>query len=111
MEALDKSLGHTISSQARWPASWNELKDRYPEKATFVLTICRITIAWYERLRWRLDTDHFPDWTEEFRLMLLVQGEESNCTLRFVLLICERTLFLFLSLGVFDLLARNNLGS
>lgn len=66
VEALEKTLGHKISPQAQWPALWNELKDRYPDKATFVPTICRITIAWYERLLWRLDSDHFSEWTEEF---------------------------------------------
>lgn len=66
VQALEKTLGHKISPQAQWPALWNELKDRYPDKATFVPTICRITIAWYERLLWRLDSDNFPEWTEEF---------------------------------------------
>ncbi|KAF9460027.1 hypothetical protein BDZ94DRAFT_1266936 [Collybia nuda] len=66
VEELEKTLGYNISPQAQWPALWSGLKDRYPDKATFVPTVCRITIAWYERLRWRFESDHFPDWTEDF---------------------------------------------
>jgi hypothetical protein len=65
VEALHKTLGHKIPPVAQWPALWGELQDHYPDKSTFVPTICRITIAWYECLLWRLDSENYPEWTEE----------------------------------------------
>ncbi|KAG6869935.1 hypothetical protein C0995_016162, partial [Termitomyces sp. Mi166 len=63
--SLEKTLGHRIEPIIQWPILWNELKDRYPDKATFVPSIARIVNAWYSRLLWRLDSDNFPEWTEE----------------------------------------------
>lgn len=77
VELLAKSLGHKVVPQAQWPALWNELKDRFPDKTTFVPTIARYAIAWYERLLWRLDSDLFPEWTEEF-LEVLSQASKGG---------------------------------
>jgi len=38
-------------------------------------SISRIVIAWYERFLWRLDSDNFPEWTEEL-LALLSEGRK-----------------------------------
>lgn len=73
--ALEKTLGHKIAPIVQWPKLWNELKDRFPDKSTFVPSITRIAIAWYERLLWRLDSDNFPEWTEEL-LALLSEGRK-----------------------------------
>lgn len=74
IEALQGTLGHKIIPQVQWSLLWDELKDRFPDKTTFVPTICRITIAWYERLLWRLDSENFPEWTEEVLGLLAQSG-------------------------------------
>ncbi|KAG6846199.1 hypothetical protein H0H93_015473, partial [Arthromyces matolae] len=48
---------------------------RLPDKATFVPTIARIVNTWYARLLWRLDSDNFPEWTEEL-LAILSSGKK-----------------------------------
>ncbi|KAF8069113.1 hypothetical protein FPV67DRAFT_1491177 [Lyophyllum atratum] len=73
--ALEKTLGHRIVPIVQWPILWNELQGRFPDKATFIPSISRIAIAWYDRLFWRLDSDNFPEWTEEL-LALLSQGRK-----------------------------------
>jgi len=72
--SLEKTLGHKVVPQVQWALLWNEQKDRFPDKATFVPAISRITIAWYERLQWRLDSDNFPQWTEELLELMSQKG-------------------------------------
>ncbi|KAL0574549.1 hypothetical protein V5O48_007412 [Marasmius crinis-equi] len=62
---LEKTLGHKIAAQAEWPALWTSLQARFPDKATFVPTIARYAIGWYERLLYRLENDVHAAWTEE----------------------------------------------
>jgi len=73
--ALEKTLGYKIVPLVQWPILWNELKDRFPDKSTFIPSMSRIVIVWYERLLWRIDGDNFPEWTEEL-LALLSQGKK-----------------------------------
>ncbi|KAF5378815.1 hypothetical protein D9615_007014 [Tricholomella constricta] len=70
--ALEQTLGHEIVPNVQWHILWDELKDRFPDKGTFVPFISRIVITWYERLLWRLDNNNFPEWTEE--LLGLLSG-------------------------------------
>ncbi|ESK91319.1 hypothetical protein Moror_2782 [Moniliophthora roreri MCA 2997] len=65
VEALNKSLGHQLTPEAEWPALWTNLQSRFPDKSTFVPTIVRYVIAWYERLLGRIENDNYTDWTEE----------------------------------------------
>ncbi|KAG6854501.1 hypothetical protein C0991_006103 [Blastosporella zonata] len=63
--SLQETLGLRIEPVISWTTLWNELKDRYPDKTTFIPSIVRIVNTWYSRLLWRLDSDNFPAWTEE----------------------------------------------
>ncbi|KAF8888562.1 hypothetical protein BD779DRAFT_449296 [Infundibulicybe gibba] len=71
VDALAQKLGHKVTPHIEWPALWNELKDGYPEKGTFVSTVARLIVAWYERLLWRLQSEMFPDWTEKLLSVLV----------------------------------------
>ncbi|KAG6916042.1 hypothetical protein DXG01_008666 [Tephrocybe rancida] len=68
--SLKETLGHRIEPIVQWPILWNELKDRFPDKSTFIPSIARIVNSWYARLLWRLDSDNFPEWTEELLAVL-----------------------------------------
>ena len=70
ISALETTLGHRVVPIVRWPVLWHALKDGFPDKETFVPTISRIGIAWYERLLFRLETDNFAEWTEKFLTLL-----------------------------------------
>ena len=70
ISALETTLGHKIVPIVRWPVLWDALKDHFPDKETFVPTISRVVIAWYERLLFRLETDNFAEWTEKFLTLL-----------------------------------------
>ncbi|KAG6828265.1 hypothetical protein H0H92_008608 [Tricholoma furcatifolium] len=70
ISSLEETLGHRIEPVVQWLGLWNELKDRYSDKATFVPSIARIVNAWYSRLSWRLESDNFPEWTEELLELL-----------------------------------------
>ncbi|RDB28047.1 hypothetical protein Hypma_002191 [Hypsizygus marmoreus] len=65
MASLEKTLGHKIVPYVQWPILWNELKDNFADKTTFIPTISRIAVAWYERLLFRFDNDDFAEWTEQ----------------------------------------------
>ncbi|KAG6815550.1 hypothetical protein H0H87_000633, partial [Tephrocybe sp. NHM501043] len=75
ISSLEETLGHRIEPIVQWAILWDELKDRYPDKTTFVPSIVRIVNTWYSRLLWRLDSDNFPEWTEEL-LGLLSEGRK-----------------------------------
>jgi hypothetical protein len=62
--SLAKTLGHQITPEAEWPALWTELKDYFPDKSGFVLAISRYTVAWYELLLSRIESDAHSEWTE-----------------------------------------------
>jgi len=68
--SLAKTLGHQITAEAEWPALWDELKDHFPDKSGFVLTISRYTVAWYEMLLARVEDDAHAEWTENLLEML-----------------------------------------
>ncbi|THU90581.1 hypothetical protein K435DRAFT_968602 [Dendrothele bispora CBS 962.96] len=68
--SLTKVLGHQITAEAEWPALWNELKDHFPDKSGFVLTVSKYTVAWYEVLLARVEDDAHEEWTERFLEML-----------------------------------------
>ncbi|KAK7436903.1 hypothetical protein VKT23_018923 [Stygiomarasmius scandens] len=68
--SLAKTLGHQITAEAEWPALWDELKDHFPDKSGFVLTMSRYTVAWYEMLLARVEDDAHAEWTENLLEML-----------------------------------------
>ncbi|CAK5267668.1 unnamed protein product [Mycena citricolor] len=78
--ALTKVLGHTITPQIDWPILWTSVKERYSDdNTTFVPTVVRYAIAWYERLSDRLDNDVYADWTES---LLNILSEHTQLALR-----------------------------
>jgi len=96
ISALETTLGHKVVPIVRWPILWDALKDRIPGKETFVPIISSIVIAWYERLLFRLENDHFAEWTEKF-LTLLSQSHsevqlhiEVDSSLKFLIEFADR---------------------
>ncbi|KAJ7170486.1 hypothetical protein C8R43DRAFT_1120911 [Mycena crocata] len=73
VSALNKILGHTITPRVEWPILWGDLKERFPDNTTFVPTIVRYTIAWFERLSSRLENEAYEEWTEQL-LSVLTEG-------------------------------------
>ncbi|TFK73349.1 hypothetical protein BDN72DRAFT_834752 [Pluteus cervinus] len=81
-EQLTGTLGHKVIPQADWPSLWEQLKDSFPEKATFIPTIVRYTLSWYERLLLRLDNEESPEWTEELLSTLASASKGANLHLQ-----------------------------
>ncbi|KAF5367950.1 hypothetical protein D9758_004510 [Tetrapyrgos nigripes] len=73
-DSLTKTLGHTITPEAEWPALWGELKDHFPDKSGFVLAVSRYTVAWYELLLSRVENDAHLEWTEALLEELSASG-------------------------------------
>ncbi|KAJ7782063.1 hypothetical protein DFH07DRAFT_728883, partial [Mycena maculata] len=65
VSALNKILGHTITPRVEWPVLWGELKEKFPDNTVFVPTVVRYTIAWYERLCGRLESEAYAEWTDQ----------------------------------------------
>ncbi|KAG7085572.1 hypothetical protein E1B28_003128 [Marasmius oreades] len=68
---LEKTLGHRIAAEAEWLVLWSSLQARFPDKSTFVPTVTRYAITWYERLLVRLEDDNHAAWIEELLNVLV----------------------------------------
>ncbi|KAJ6619865.1 hypothetical protein B0H10DRAFT_1126150 [Mycena sp. CBHHK59/15] len=81
VESLNKILGHTITPRIEWPILWSDLKDYFSDNSTFVPTIVRYTVAWFESLRGRLDDEAFQEWTEQLLNMLTEASNRKTLSL------------------------------
>lgn len=81
MDDLAKSLGYTIKPEAEWPALWSSLNGNFSDKATFVPSITRLTVTWYQQLATRVERDDQSQWTEKLLENLSQAGTGFSNTL------------------------------
>lgn len=87
VDDLAKTLGHRVVPRVEWLLLYNSLKDRFPDKSSFVPAISQIVTTFYLRLQSRLEDEANSEWTEEFLGVLAKSSPGSTYPLRIE--VCE----------------------